>query len=88
MPSKTYRPKSGNEGLQVEAAIERRVVGYDKDGVPQFDRDEGETFSVTSWPYTTENDAEQAYLDSLDVVTDQAAPAKKSGNGGAAGGGS
>jgi hypothetical protein len=95
MPEKTYRPKSGNEGLVVTVNIERRVVGYaDSDGkkvslnneaglaqglTPIFDRAEGEPLEISTWPYTTEVEAEQVALDQIDVLTDQAPPKKTSG---------
>lgn len=88
MAEKTYRPKSGIEGVAVEAALPRSVVAYQNaDGKrislddeqataqglePVFDREEGETFSVSSWPYSTESAVEQAFLDSQPTLTDRA----------------
>ena len=98
MAEKTYRPKSGSEGVAVEAMLERSIVAYkDADGKrvsldnqeataqglePVFDRQEGETFAVSAsdWPYSTDNPAEQAFLDSQPMLTDKAPPSSSKGD--------
>ena len=74
MSKKTYRPKADAEGLTLTANIGRHQVDVDEGGNAVFDREPGEVFEVSKWPYTTENPAEIAYLDEHDKVTDRPAP--------------
>ena len=67
MPKKTYRPKAEAKGLRVTASL---------GGGRVLDVGEG---AKESFPYSTEDEAEQFYLDGLDFVTDRPAP-KRSGS--------
>lgn len=61
MAKKTYRPKSGVEGLRVSFPTTK---GY---------RD------IDSFPYDTDDEEEQAYLDGVGALTDRPAPTKSKG---------
>ena len=67
MPEKTYRPKSGNEGLTVEFPGAEGFV----------------TVRPSDWPYKTSDAGEQAYFDNLDEVTDRQPPKRKTASAGA-----
>ncbi len=56
--NKTYRPKSGKEGMTLSQSL--------------ADRDKA--FVVKSWPHSTEDAGEQAVLDAHPWVTDAPAP--------------
>lgn len=72
---KTFRPKADvGDDLQITAALPRAELGVDEQGNAVFNREVGEVFEVSEWPYTTEDAQEIDYLMAHEMVTDRPPP--------------